>query len=63
MTPLQEIKKRLKARQDRYLQRARECLQNGHDKFAVKNWAAFGLTGEALKVVVDVENGRPDTQN
>ncbi len=63
MTPLQEIKKRLEARQDRYLKRARECIQNGHDKFAFENWTAFGFIGEALKLVADVESGRPDTQN
>ncbi len=63
MTPLMELKSRIEARRDKYLQRSRECLKNGQQRYSDENWTAFGFMSEALKVVEDVEHGRPDTQN
>lgn len=63
MTPLMELKSRIEARRDKYLQRSRECLKNGRQRYASENWTAYGFMNEVLKVVADVDNGRPDTQN
>ncbi len=63
MTPLQEIKNRLEIRRDKYLQRSRELMKDGNQRHSDENWTAYGFMSEALKVVDDVDHGRPDTQN